>query len=63
MATPHVAGIVALMLDANPKLGRVQVERILTSTASDRGTKGFDTAFGFGQVNALKAVDRAEAAL
>jgi subtilisin family serine protease len=62
MATPHVAGIVALMLDANPKLGRAQVERILTSTASDRGAKGFDTAFGFGQVNALRAVRRAELA-
>jgi subtilisin family serine protease len=62
MATPHVAGIVALMLDANPKLRRAQVERILTSTASDRGGKGFDTAFGFGQVNAFKAVRRAELA-
>ena len=60
MATPHVAGIVALMLDANPELKRRQVERILTETASDRGLPGFDNAFGFGEVNALRAVERAE---
>ena len=60
MATPHVAGIVALMLEANPKLTYVRVEKILTKTATDYGTKGFDTAFGFGQVHALKAVGASE---
>jgi serine protease AprX len=60
MATPHVAGIVALMLQANPELTHPKVERILIKTATDYGTKGFDTAFGFGQVNALKAVAAAE---
>jgi serine protease AprX len=62
MATPHVAGIVALMLDANPRLTPRQVERIVTTTAGDYGTNGFDPAFGHGFVNALKAVNRAEAA-
>jgi serine protease AprX len=62
MATPHVAGIAALMLDANPRLTTAQVERIITATASDYGKNGFDTAFGHGFVNALKAVNRAEAA-
>jgi len=60
MATPHVSGIVALMLDANPKLTPAQVEKILISTAWDYGDRGFDTSFGFGQVNALKAVAKAE---
>jgi serine protease AprX len=62
MATPHVAGIAALMLDANPRLTPRRVESILTGTAEDYGKKGFDMAFGHGFVNALKAVNRAEGA-
>lgn len=59
MASPHVAGIVALMLQANPRLKMWQVERILERTAEDRGDRGFDTAFGHGFVNAYRAVLRA----
>ena len=34
MATPHIAGVAALVLSANPNLTPVQVERILTTTAN-----------------------------
>ncbi|MBF2000978.1 MAG: S8 family serine peptidase [Synechococcales cyanobacterium M58_A2018_015] len=37
MATPHVSGIVALMLSANPDLTPAQVYRILTETATPQG--------------------------
>ncbi|MCA2708056.1 MAG: S8 family serine peptidase, partial [Microcystis sp. M025S2] len=35
MATPHVAGVVALMLSANPNLTDAQVRQIITATAGN----------------------------
>lgn len=61
-ATPHVGGIVALMLEANPRLTHAQIERILQQTATDIGEPGFDTSTGFGEVNAFEAVELAAAA-
>jgi serine protease AprX len=61
MSTPHVAGIAALLLEANPSLGPRGIERILTRTARDLGPRGFDTGFGYGLVDALEAVEAAEA--
>ncbi len=39
MAAPHVAGVAALMLSANPNLTPAQVEYILTTTANRNGIK------------------------
>ncbi|RTG96945.1 S8 family serine peptidase [Thermus scotoductus] len=56
MASPHVAGVVALMLAANPDLTPSQIRLILRGTASDLGAAGWDPYYGYGLVNAEAAV-------
>ena len=58
-AGPHMAGIVSLMLSANPELLPWDVKAILIKTAKDIGTPGFDFQSGHGFVNALDAVEEA----
>ncbi len=57
MATPHVAGVVALMLSKNPNITPVDVDSILEITSIDLGITGKDTAYGTGRVDALAAVN------
>jgi subtilisin family serine protease len=61
-ASPLTAGVVALMLSANPALQPSQVDSILTSTADDKGTPGRDDYYGYGRINAYRAVAAAKAA-
>ena len=56
-AAPHIAGIAALMLQANPALTPSEVKATLQSTATDRGSAGFDNTFGAGLANAEAAVN------
>ena len=56
MATPHVAGVAALVLSAHPTASPDEVEAALESTAADRGTPGRDDTFGYGRVDAAAAV-------
>ena len=56
MASPVVAGVVALMLSANDTLTVDQVKTILYGTAIDLGTPGKDIYFGNGRVDAQAAV-------
>lgn len=62
-ACPQVSGIAALMLSVNPNLTEAQVRTILQQTASDLGASGFDNNFGFGLVNAQKALNRIQSDL
>jgi len=55
-STPLVAGVVALMLSANPSLTPDQIRSALQTTADDIGPTGFDSCFGYGRVNAYHAV-------
>lgn len=56
MATPMAAGVAALMLSADPTLTPAQVESIMTQNADDLGVVGRDDQFGYGRVNANKAL-------
>jgi len=66
MATPHVTGVVALILatpitstydtNTNGKWDPDEVRQKLIDTATDLLPIGFDTSFGYGLVNASKAV-------
>lgn len=58
MATPHVAGVLALMKAAAPNLTPQRVQELLASGAltDDLGTAGKDNQFGYGLINAQKAV-------
>lgn len=56
MSSPHVAGVVALMLDANKKATPRQVKRCLRSTAVDMMARGVDIHSGKGMVHTKAAL-------
>ena len=56
MSSPLVAGVVALMLDANPKASPRQVKSCLRSTAVDMMASGFDIHSGMGMVHTKAAL-------
>jgi serine protease len=56
MASPHVAGVAALVLSVNPAFTNEQVRQALQSTAKDLGTAGRDKYYGYGLVNAALAI-------
>lgn len=75
MASPHISGVVALILQANSNLGVEDVEAILrqaTDTDLPAPTGGLETCnnvhysaqpnfhYGFGRINAVKAVEFAD---
>ena len=66
MASPHAAGVAALIVSQFGKLGRDgdvelspdRVEEILERSAIDLGLAGYDTCFGNGRIDALRAIER-----
>ena len=61
MASAEVSGVVALMLERNPRLRPADVRRISTATARRLGTGTRDNNFGSGLVDPLKAINAAGA--
>jgi thermitase len=58
-ATPHVAGVAALVLSVDPGLRGWEVEDILKLTAHDLETPGKDQFTGYGRVDARAALEAA----
>jgi subtilisin family serine protease len=56
MATPHVAGVAALVYAHGVK-DPDQIKRLLTSTAQDLGSRGWDSTYGFGLVDPVAALN------
>jgi serine protease len=59
MATPHVAGVAALVLSVNPAITLAQLRTTILSTCRDLDVPGFDTGTGNGLVQAGEAVRKA----
>jgi minor extracellular protease Epr len=55
MATPAVAGTVALLKSANPSLTPADMKTKLFNTAKDLGSSGVDNKYGNGRIDAYRA--------
>jgi len=53
MATPHVSGLAAILLDQDPSLSPAQVRRAIRDGAVDLGPAGFDSGYGYGRIDVL----------
>lgn len=56
MASPHVAGVAALLTNTAALPSNSDIRNLLTSTAQDLGAAGRDSLYGYGLVNAAAAV-------
>jgi len=56
MATPHVAGAVALLRQFNPQASVNQVKAALLYGADDLGSPGDDNDYGYGKLNILRSL-------
>lgn len=57
MATPHVAGVAALVWSHFPQCSNSDIRAALRATAEDLGASGRDDETGYGLVQAKDAVD------
>ena len=55
MASPHVAGVFALLLKRQPTLTTRDLQHVVEITARDRGASGRDQLYGYGIIDAFAA--------
>jgi subtilisin family serine protease len=58
-SAPYAAGIACLVWSAFPEKSGMDIKRLLCSSAIDLGKPGYDTVFGYGLVDTLKAYELA----
>ncbi|MBS7636078.1 S8 family serine peptidase [Candidatus Bathyarchaeota archaeon] len=58
MAAPHVAGVAALTWSQHQNRSRDWIRIWLRQTADDLGPSGYDVYYGYGRINARKAVEQ-----
>ena len=56
MAAPHIAGVVALISEANPNLTSDEIKQIMFDASTDLGSSGEDIEYGWGIIDAFEAV-------
>ena len=56
MASPHVAGLAALLLAQHSDWSNSDVRAVIESTVDDLGKTGWDEYYGHGRINVLSAV-------
>ena len=58
LATAHISGVIALLLEENGKLSPEDVNALIADSAIDLGPKGVDPQFGAGRADAVAALLR-----
>jgi subtilisin family serine protease len=61
IATAHVTGVVALVLERHPNLKADAIAQLLANASVDLGKRGVDAEFGAGLVDAVKALESGNA--
>ncbi|MCU1268425.1 MAG: peptidase and in kexin sedolisin [Acidobacteria bacterium] len=56
MASPHVAGLAALIRATHPEFSPEQVRQAIKQSADDIGAAGVDNQFGSGRINAARSL-------
>jgi len=57
MASPHVAGVAALVWSHHPTCTNVEIRNVLNASAQDLGASGRDVKFGYGLAQTKDAID------